>query len=123
MNKDQIIQQLKRISELLDESNIHVDNHDWDNAGKTFGQAGQIQEQIKKNNPTVETLLAQSPGFKKQYEPLKAELLEKTDAITQTIETWRTQHTGKIADSKNTLDNISKFYKPSSTSYYIDREE
>lgn len=90
---------------------------------KAFGEAEKIQDKIKTGKPGIDSLLEKNPDFKANYEPLKASLMEKTDGIISAIEVWKEQNTGKIADSKNTLDNISKFYKPSSTSYYIDRKE
>ena len=123
MNEKQVLQQLHRLSQLLDDGQAHVEVQNWDAVAQSFGDAEKIQDKIKANTPDVTTMLAQNAEFKQSYQPLKASLMEKTTRIVNAIETWKSQHTGKIADSKNTLDNISKFYKPSSTSFYIDREE
>lgn len=123
MNEHQIIDELQRLSQLLDDGKVHVDAGDWDAVAKCFAEVEAIQSNIKSNTPSVETLIEANNTFKSKFEPLKAVLMEKTGHIISVIETWKEQHTGKIADSKNTLDNISKFYKPNSTSYYIDRKE
>lgn len=77
----------------------------------------------KKNDPPVETLLSNNPSFKNQYEPLKKNLLEKANKVVSAIENWKLEYTGKITTSKNVLDNISKYYNPTNTSYYIDTKE
>ncbi len=123
MNEKEIIARLSSISNDLDGSESLIRNNDWDAIGKLFSQFDSIQEKIKSSEPSVETLMARNASFKKEYENIKAALLEKTGRIVADIEEWKIKHTEKISGSKDILDNISKFYQPPTTSYYIDRKE
>jgi regulator of replication initiation timing len=123
MDENQILTLLTRISSKLDKGETYIKKNEWDAVGKLFTEINTLQEKIKKNEPPVETLLSNNPSFKKKYEPLKKNLLDKANKVISTIEKWKLEHTEKITASKNVLDNISKYYKPGNTSYYIDTKE
>lgn len=123
MTEKEILILLGQISEKLDKGQTHINKSEWEAVGTLFSEINTIQEQIKKNDPSIETLLSQSPGFKAAYEPLKESLLKKTASTISAIETWKASQTEKISGSKNVLDNLSKYYNPSKKSYYIDTKE
>jgi len=118
-----IISLLNRILQLLDNVSTHINENNWDMVTDIMSRVASFQTEIKNHSPSVETLLAQSSSFQREYEPLKASLLEKTEVVITGIEKWKVDQTGKISDSKNILDNMSRYYKPSTMSYYIDRKE
>ncbi len=123
MNENQILEQLAQLSQKLDEGETHIKTNSWDEVATLFSQAGKIQASIQNHQPPLDTLCARNPGFKKAYTEIKTVLLEKTERIITTIEKWKQEQVEKISDSKNTLNNISKFYSPNQTSYYFDRKE
>ncbi|MCP4155570.1 MAG: hypothetical protein GY757_48045, partial [bacterium] len=95
----------------------------WDSVGKLLADVNAIQMEIKQNPVSVDDYSAKNPVFKKEYNALKGDVLKHIDINTAAIEEWRTAICSKIAGSKNTLDNISKYYKPAEGSYYVDTEE
>lgn len=123
MDENQILTLLTRISIKLDKGEVCIKKNEWEAVGKLFTEVNTLQEKIKKNDPSVETLLSNNPSFKTRYEPLKKDLLDKTTRVISAIENWKLEYTEKITASKNLLDNISKYYKPRNTSYYIDTKE
>ena len=123
MNEQEVLKQLEIISQHLDHSNSLVTENKWDAIENDFATIVDIRDKIKKNQPPVEALMEQSTTFKTEYELLKENILIKTDQVIASIETWKTTHSEKISQSKNVLDNISRYYQPSSSSYYIDRKE
>jgi hypothetical protein len=123
MDEKDILNKLGRVSNKLVKVGENIKNDNWDMVGKLLSQVNGIQEKIKNSPVSVETFLAQSPSFKKEYTFIKGKLLEQIKQNNAAIEEWKVKHTEKIASSKNALDNISKYYKPPDTSYYIDRKE
>ena len=123
MDENQILTILSRISSKLDRGEAYIKKNEWDAVGKLLTEVNTLQEKIKKNEPPVETLLSNNPSFKNRYEPLKKNLLDKANRVISAIEFWKSEYTEKITASKNVLDNISKYYKPDNTSYYIDTKE
>ena len=76
------------------------------------------------NNPTsINTLISQNPDFKEKYSQMKQTLLQKTDDLTASIETWIKNQQQKIAGSKNVIDNLSKYAPQKNTAHYIDKKE
>lgn len=103
------------------EEKIHAG--DWDAVGELFSQINDIEKKIRKNPVTVDTLIAQSPSFKKEYAAVKGKLLENVGHTKTVIQEWRQQQMEKISSSKNVLDNLSKYYNPKKSSYFIDKKE
>jgi hypothetical protein len=123
MDEKEIISSLNRIGDILDNAQSYIDKNEWDNLKLGLSQVDIIQAGIKTNHPSVDTLLAENSSFKSQFEPLKESVLAKSARVISSIEEWKQKNLEKITDSKNTLDNISKYYKPSQNSYYIDTKE
>jgi hypothetical protein len=123
MDENQILTLLTRISTKLDKGEACIKKNEWEAVGKLMTEVNTLQEKIKKNDPPVETLLSNNPSFQNRYKPLKKSLLDKTNRVISAIENWKLEYTEKITASKNLLDNISKYYKPPNSSYYIDQEE
>jgi regulator of replication initiation timing len=123
MNEKELLEQLNKVSQNLDASEICIGKNDWDSVLTLFNEIDTIQSKIKSNNPDVETLIQENSEFKEQFEAIKAILEEKTAHVIAVVEDWKVKHTEKISDSKDLLDNIAKYYKPTQTSYYFDRNE
>lgn len=123
MNENQIIEQLTLLSKKLDEGEVRIKENKWEEVVQLFSQAGKIQATIQKNEPPVDILCSRNPSFNASYSTLKTTLLEKTQRIIETIEKWKTIQVEKISNSKNTLATISRFYSPTTSSYYFDRQE
>lgn len=123
MKEKQILEQLALLSQKLDQGEVHIQANRWTEVAELFAQAGKIQATIQNNQPSMDTLCAQNPGFNQSYSEIKGVLLEKTERIIATIQQWKETQIGKISNSKNTLNTISKFYSPNTTSYYFDRKE
>jgi len=124
MDEKGVLNYLNNISQEIDHASSFLHQNDWDNAAKKLTQIENLQEQIRNNNIPVDTMLNRNPTFKKEYEAIKEVLQGKIKEIISVIQDWRNKQLEKIADSKNVLDNLSKYSKnPSSSSYYIDRKE
>lgn len=123
MKDNEIIAILEQIPPLLEVTDADIRENKWDEVGQTLARITALQAKIKAATPDVDERLTKNPEFKAQYEPLKSALSKKIDQIIADIEKWKLSHTEKITDSKNVLDNIAKYYKPSNTSFYIDRKE
>ncbi len=123
MDEKEIISSLHRVVDILDHAQSYIDKNEWDNLKLALSQVDIIQAGIKSNHPSVDTLLSESSSFKSRFEPLKESILVKSAKVISSIEEWKQKHLEKITESKNTLDNISKYYKPSQNSYYIDTQE
>lgn len=123
MDEKEILSGLTKISEKLEKVGESIQNDNWDAVETYLSEANKIQEKIKKNPVKVEVFMAQNPSFEKEYSAVKSRLLEQLEQNVASIEVWKTKHTEKIAGSKNTLDNISKYYKPQNSSYYFDKKE
>jgi regulator of replication initiation timing len=114
---------LNQISQLLDTVENHINENNWDMVTDVMARVASLQSEIKNHSPSVKTLQEQNPAFQREYEPLKDSLLEKAGQVISIIEKWKVKQVGKISNSKNVLDNLSRYYKPSTTSYYFDRKE
>jgi len=123
MSEKEILELLKHMLEKLDQGKDFIKENRWKDVGNTFSQIMETQEKIKNNNPSVEALISGNTSFKKEYEPLKEKLISRTKEIISIIKEWRLEQTGKISGSKNLLDSLSKYYKPTNSSYYIDTKE
>lgn len=123
MDDQNIIDILEQIPPLLEETDTNIRENQWDDVAQLLARITVLQEQVKAASPDVDTRLEKNPQFKARYEPLKSILSQKISEIIAAVEKWKLSHTEKISDSKNVLDNIAKYYKPSSTSFYIDRKE
>jgi hypothetical protein len=123
LNEQDILELLNKISQNLDAGEICIGKNDWDTVGELFKEIDDIQIKIKANEPSLDTLTQQNPDFKTQVDANIALLQGKNNHVINVIEKWKQKHTEKISGSKDLLDNISKYYKPNQTSYYIDRKE
>jgi regulator of replication initiation timing len=123
MREKEILTILSDISRKLDKGERHIKKNEWDDVGTLFSEINALHEKVRKNDPPIKRLMAENPSFKEQYEPLREILLEKTTRVISVIEQWKSEQADKITGSKNLLDNISKYYKPSNSSYYIDTNE
>ena len=123
MDEKEILKGLTKISENLGKVAESISNENWDNVETFLSEANKIQEKIKKNPIKVETFMAKNPSFEKEYSVVKSRLLEQLEQNMASINVWKMKHTEKIAGTKNTLDNFSKYYKPQKSSYYIDKKE
>jgi hypothetical protein len=123
MDEKEILNGLTRISENLGKVAENICNENWEGVETYLAEANKIQEKIKKNPVKVGTFMAQNPSFEKEYSVVKSRLLEQLKQNMASINVWKMKHTEKIAGTKNTLDNFSKYYKPQKTSYYIDKKE
>jgi hypothetical protein len=123
MLEKEILAFLNDISLKLDKGESLIKKNEWDAVGTLFSEVNAIQEKIQKSDPPVNQLAAENPSFKEQYEPLRELLVKKTTRVISVIEQWKVEQAEKITGSKNLLDNISKYYKPSNSSYYIDTNE
>ncbi|MCP5104387.1 MAG: hypothetical protein GY950_13445 [bacterium] len=123
MDEKEILSRLERVSKKLEKVGDNINKNDWDGVEKLMAQVDNIQKKIINNPVKVESLMAQSPSFEKEYSSVKAKLLEQLGKNNPAIEERKVTHTEKIAGSKNVLDNMAKYYKPKNTSYYIDKKE
>lgn len=123
MDEKEIINQLGQILHKLEKVGERVKNNDWEGVEKFLARAVKIQEKIKKNPVSIDTYIGRNPSFKKEYSSIKTKLLDRLQKNTAAIEAWKVTHVEKIAGSKDALDNISKYYKPEKTSFYIDKNE
>ena len=78
---DHIVSLLNLISQLLDNVEIHLKENNWDMVANVMSRVASFQAEIKNHSPSVESLLEKNPAFLREYEPLKAGLLEKTGAV------------------------------------------
>jgi len=123
MDENEILNRLGQIFDSLEAVGERIKANDWDGVEKSLARAVKIQESIKKNPVSIDTCMARDPSFKKDYSSIKSRLLDRLRQNTAAIEAWKVKHVGKIAGSKDALDNISKYFKPQKTSFYIDRKE
>ena len=123
MDEKGILTALEEISAYLDQVSEAVTQNDWDSVSQLLSHVNDRQEKIRTGDTSLQEYLDSNGSFKKQYEVIKPVVMKKTEIVAERIQEWRTQQMGKIADSKNVLDNISRYYKPNQRSYYIDREE
>lgn len=122
MDEKGILKALEDISGHLDKVPQAVAKNDWDAVSLLMSHVNDSQEKIRTSDVPLQEYLDRNPLFKKEYDAVKPVVLKKTGDVVATIEEWRTKQMGKIADSKNILDNISRYYQPSNRSYYIDRD-
>ena len=123
MDEKEILNRLGQIFDSLEMVAESIKTNDWDGVEKSLARAVKIQESLKKNPVSIDTCMARNPAFKKDYSSVKSKLLDRLRQNTAAIEAWKAKHVGKIAGSKDALDNISKYFKPKKTSFYIDRKE
>lgn len=118
-----ILMNLRLMADRFDSVEQSVKNNDWNTVSSWLTQAEEMGKSIKNHPLTVETLLARNPVFAEQYEPLKQYLIGKIESASSAIALWRDNMGEQISNAKNVIDNISRFYSPPSSSYYIDRKE
>jgi hypothetical protein len=123
MDEKEILNQLGQILSKLEKVGESIKNNDWEGVEKSLARAVKIQEKIKKNPVSIDDYMAQNPAFKKEYSSIKSKLLDRLQKNTAAVEAWKATHVEKIAGSKDALDNISKYFKPKKTSFYIDKKE
>ncbi len=123
MDEKEILNQLGQILKKLETVGESINDNNWDRVEKSLARATKIQEKIKKNPVSIDTYMDRDPSFKTDYSAIKSKLLDQLQKNTAAIEAWKATHVEKIAGSKDALDNISKYYKPKKTSFYIDKKE
>lgn len=123
MDEKQTLAKFNDMLAKLEQIEAFVKKDNWDAVAKTSKQIDAIDAAIKKNPVSVDDFIAQNTDFEKEYLIIKAKLLVQVDNNIATIEEWKNKTSSKIADSKNTRTNISKYYQPTKTSYYIDKKE
>lgn len=123
MDEKEILNQLGQIFDSLETAGESIKSSDWDGVEKSLARVVKIQEKVKKNPVSIDTYMARNPSFKKEYTVVKTKLLDRLRQNTADIEAWKVTHVEKIAGSKDALDNISKYFKPKKTSFYIDKNE
>lgn len=123
MDEKEILNQLGRILSKLENVEESIKTNNWDGVEKSLARAVKIQEKIKKNPVSIDDYMAKNPSFEKEYSSIKPKLLEQLQKNTAAVEAWKVKHVEKIAGSKDALDNISKYFKPKKTSFYIDKKE
>lgn len=123
MDEKEILASLNQVYSHLEGVQPLIEKNDWEGVNTLLLQVQVIKDKIRNNNPKVETLISQSPSFNADYQPLKTAIMVKSAAIITIIEDWKQKHVSKISESKNVINNISKYYNPSNTSFYIDKNE
>lgn len=123
MDEKTILKHLDTMCRHLERVSALVDENKWDDVKTTLAQVRKMDDKIQAQKEAVENFKAQNSSFKKQYSDVKEKLLKQANESKDAIQGWITGTTGKISDSKNVLDNISKYYSPGKTSYYIDKKE
>jgi len=123
MDEKEILNGLEKVSQNLDLVEKAIEKNNWDEVGLLLSQVNIIQAKINSSTPPLDILLAKNLSFEKQYTPLKESLITKTTRVISSIEEWKTKQLEKISESRNVLDNLSKYYRPSTISHYIDTNE
>lgn len=123
MDEKGILKLLEEIGMQLDSVKTAIEKDEWDTVSQQLSLVNKSQEKIRTNPIPVDTFLEKNREFKEQYNILKPVILKKTEEVITRIQGWQTKQMGKIADSKNILDNFARYYQPNNRSYYFDREE
>ncbi|MGE5340813.1 MAG: hypothetical protein ACM3SY_04950 [Candidatus Omnitrophota bacterium] len=123
MDDKAILGSLRLISDNLDHIETYIHANNWEKVGLATTQVKALQVDLAAADPDWDRRLAQNPTLKNDYQALRDAIITKTERIVASIQGWKSQQLEKISASRNVLDNLSRFYKSSTQSYYIDTKE
>ncbi|MCP4220523.1 MAG: hypothetical protein GY765_38195 [bacterium] len=123
MDEKQILSLLSGMLEKLKQIPASINENNWNKVSELLTAVTDIETKIKNCGISIDDLAANNSVFSEDYSSIKAQLLDQVEKNRALLEEWITGGVERIAGSRTVLDNISKYYKPPNTSYFIDKNE